>query len=37
MNIRPSHMLDDRIFDFKGLALGTNEFDENLNDIPKLR
>jgi tRNA 2-thiocytidine biosynthesis protein TtcA len=37
MNIRPSHMLDDRIFDFKGLALGTTAFDENLNDIPKLR
>jgi tRNA 2-thiocytidine biosynthesis protein TtcA len=37
MNIRPSHMLDDRIFDFKGLELGSAEFDENSIDIPKLR
>jgi tRNA 2-thiocytidine biosynthesis protein TtcA len=37
MNVRPSHLLDDRIFDFQGLELGSKAFDENAPDIPKLR
>ncbi|MEC3861420.1 tRNA 2-thiocytidine(32) synthetase TtcA [Mesobacterium sp. TK19101] len=37
MNIRPSHMLDPKLFDFAGLMRGSVETDENPNDIPKLR
>ena len=37
MNIRPSHMLDPKLFDFAGLALGKNDFQQIDTEIPKLR
>ena len=37
MNIRPSHMLDPKLFDFAGLALGSKQFEQIETDIPKLR
>lgn len=37
MNIRPSHMLDPKMFDFAGLALGSKSFEQIETDIPKLR
>ncbi|MDV4143242.1 tRNA 2-thiocytidine(32) synthetase TtcA [Shimia sp. FJ5] len=37
MNIRPSHMLDPKLFDFAGLALGSEKFEQIDTEIPKLR
>jgi tRNA 2-thiocytidine biosynthesis protein TtcA len=37
MNIRPSHMLDPKLFDFAGLALGSEKFEQIETEIPKLR
>jgi tRNA 2-thiocytidine biosynthesis protein TtcA len=36
MNIRPSHMLDPKLFDFAGLALGRDEFDQGDGTVPLL-
>ena len=36
-NIRPSHMLDAKLFDFAGLMLGSDKIDQIAEDIPKLR
>lgn len=33
MNARPSHLLDPKLFDFQGLTISTDEFDEN---VPQL-
>ncbi|MBR9842673.1 MAG: tRNA 2-thiocytidine(32) synthetase TtcA [Rhodobacteraceae bacterium] len=37
MNIRPSHMLDPKLFDFAGLELGSKQFEQIDTEIPKLR
>lgn len=37
MKIRPSHMLDPKLFDFAGLALGSKEFEQIETEIPRLR
>ncbi|WP_146346379.1 tRNA 2-thiocytidine(32) synthetase TtcA [Falsiphaeobacter marinintestinus] len=37
MNIRPSHMLDPKLFDFAGLMLNPDKIAENNPDIPHLR
>ncbi|PSL20969.1 tRNA 2-thiocytidine(32) synthetase TtcA [Shimia abyssi] len=37
MNVRPSHMLDPKLFDFNGLALGSVKFEQIDPEIPKLR
>ncbi|MCW9042119.1 MAG: tRNA 2-thiocytidine(32) synthetase TtcA [Pseudopelagicola sp.] len=37
MNIRPSHMLDPKLFDFAGLMLGSKQFEQIETEIPKLR
>jgi len=37
MNIRPSHMLDPKLFDFVGLELGSKQFEQIETEIPKLR
>ena len=37
MNIRPSHMLDPKLFDFAGLTLGQTNFQQIDTEIPKLR
>ena len=34
MNARPSHLLDPKLFDFAGLALGPRQFDANAGDLP---
>lgn len=37
MNARPSHLLDPKLFDFAGLELGQNNFQQIDADLPKLR
>jgi tRNA 2-thiocytidine biosynthesis protein TtcA len=37
MNTRPSHLLDSKLFDFKGLSRETEPFDENAMQLPRLR
>ena len=37
MNARPSHLLDPKLFDFAGLELGQNNFQQIDADMPKLR
>ena len=37
MNARPSHLLDPKLFDFAGLMLNSEKFDENSDGIPDLR
>jgi tRNA 2-thiocytidine biosynthesis protein TtcA len=37
MNARPSHLLDPKLFDFAGLELGTNNFQQIDTELPKLR
>ena len=37
MNIRPSHMLDPKLFDFAGLMRGSKEFEQIETQIPQLR
>ncbi len=37
MNVRPSHMLDPKLFDFAGLALGSEKFEQIETEIPRLR
>jgi tRNA 2-thiocytidine biosynthesis protein TtcA len=36
-NIRPSHMMDPKLFDFAGLIRESVKFEENSDTIPKLR
>lgn len=36
-NIRPSHMMDPKLFDFAGLMRESIKFEENSDTIPKLR
>jgi tRNA 2-thiocytidine biosynthesis protein TtcA len=37
MNARPSHLLDPKLFDFAGLALGSVKFEADSDLPPKLR
>lgn len=36
-NVRPSHMLDPKLFDFLGLSLGKDKIDQISDEVPKLR
>jgi tRNA 2-thiocytidine biosynthesis protein TtcA len=36
-NIRPSHMLDPKLFDGMGLALVKDKIDQISDEVPKLR
>ena len=36
-NARPSHLLDPNLFDFANLSLDPIQYDENSDEIPKLR
>ena len=36
-NIRPSHMMDSKLFDFTGLMTGLNDFEQTETQTPKLR
>ncbi len=37
MNVRPSHLVDPKLFDFAGLMRDPDKFELNSDDIPDLR